>query len=137
MADHRVGLPRLLIIRDNPTLLDLPPGGRVTVDFQWVAGLGESDGAVQAGGLATVRSVPRVHPRLGTLRAGRRGPSSPGSRDPQGPDPGAGRAGTGGLRKLQFAERGAARGKSGAFRVCYAVFPEFGTVALVMVFGKN
>ena len=45
--------------------------------------------------------------------------------------------GTGGLRKLRFVEPGAARGKSGAFRVCYAVFPEFGTVALAVVFGKN
>ncbi len=32
---------------------------------------------------------------------------------------------------------GAGRGKSGAYRVCYAVFPEFGTVALAVVFGKN
>jgi hypothetical protein len=45
--------------------------------------------------------------------------------------------GTGGLRKLRFVEPGAGRGKSGAFRVCYAVFPEFGTVALAVVFGKN
>ncbi len=45
--------------------------------------------------------------------------------------------GTGGLRKLRFVEPGAARGNSGAFRVCYAVFPEFGTVALAVVFGKN
>ena len=45
--------------------------------------------------------------------------------------------GTGGLRKLRFVEPGAPRGKSGAFRVCYAVFPEFGTVALVVVFGKK
>jgi hypothetical protein len=45
--------------------------------------------------------------------------------------------GTGGLRKLRFAKPGAARGKSGAFRICYAVFPDFGTVDLVVVFGKN
>ena len=45
--------------------------------------------------------------------------------------------GTGGLRKLRFVEPGAARGKSGAFRICYAVFPEFGTVALAVVFGKS
>jgi len=45
--------------------------------------------------------------------------------------------GTGGLRKLRYVEPGAARGKRGAFRVCYAVFPEFGTVALAVVFGKN
>jgi hypothetical protein len=45
--------------------------------------------------------------------------------------------GTGGLRKVRFVEPGAGRGKSGAYRVCYAVFPEFGTVALAVVFGKN
>lgn len=45
--------------------------------------------------------------------------------------------GTGGLRKVRFVEPGARRGKSGAYRVCYAVFPEFGTVALAVVFGKN
>jgi hypothetical protein len=45
--------------------------------------------------------------------------------------------GTGGLRKLRFVEPGAGRGKSGAFRVCYAAFPEFGTLALAVVFGKN
>jgi hypothetical protein len=45
--------------------------------------------------------------------------------------------GTGGLRKVRYVEPGAGRGKSGAFRVCYAVFPEFGTVALAVVFGKS
>lgn len=45
--------------------------------------------------------------------------------------------GTGGLRKLRFAAPGSGRGRSGAFRVCYVDFPEFGTMALVVVFGKN
>ena len=45
--------------------------------------------------------------------------------------------GTGGLRKLRFTAPGSGRGKSGAYRVCYVYFPEFGTVALVVVFGKN
>jgi hypothetical protein len=45
--------------------------------------------------------------------------------------------GTGGLRKLRFTAPGSGRGKSGAYRVCYVSFPDFGTVALVVVFGKN
>ena len=45
--------------------------------------------------------------------------------------------GTGGLRKIRFAAPGSGRGRSGAYRVCYVDFPEFGTVALVVVFGKN
>ena len=45
--------------------------------------------------------------------------------------------GTGGLRKIRFAGRKSARGKSGAYRICYACFPEFGTIALAIVFGKN
>lgn len=45
--------------------------------------------------------------------------------------------GTGGLRKIRYAGRGVAKGKSGANRVCYVLYPEFGTVALVAVFGKN
>ena len=44
---------------------------------------------------------------------------------------------TGGLRKLRFAPPGSSRGKSGAFRVCYAYFQAFGTVALFVAFGKN
>jgi mRNA-degrading endonuclease RelE of RelBE toxin-antitoxin system len=44
--------------------------------------------------------------------------------------------GTGGLRKIRFSEPGSGRGRSGAYRVCYASFPEFGTVALVVIFGK-
>jgi hypothetical protein len=45
--------------------------------------------------------------------------------------------GTGGLRKLRFAVPGSGRGRRGAYRVCYVDFPEFGTVTLVVVFGKN
>lgn len=45
--------------------------------------------------------------------------------------------GTGGLRKLRFAPPGSGRGKRGAYRVCYAHILEFGTVALVVAFGKN
>ena len=44
---------------------------------------------------------------------------------------------TGGLRKLRFTPPDAGRGKSGAYRVCYAYFPAFGTVALFVAFGKN
>jgi mRNA-degrading endonuclease RelE of RelBE toxin-antitoxin system len=44
---------------------------------------------------------------------------------------------TSGLRKLRFAPSGLGRGKSGAYRVCYAYFPAFGTVALFVAFGKN
>jgi hypothetical protein len=46
-------------------------------------------------------------------------------------------AGTGGLRKVRFAGRRSARGKSGAYRICYVYFPEFGTIALAVVFGKK
>jgi mRNA-degrading endonuclease RelE of RelBE toxin-antitoxin system len=45
--------------------------------------------------------------------------------------------GTGGLRKIKFAGLRAARGKSGAYRICYVHFPEFGTVALAVIFGKR
>jgi hypothetical protein len=44
---------------------------------------------------------------------------------------------TGGLRKLRFAPPGSGRGKSGAYRVRYAYFPAYGTIALFVVFGKN
>ena len=40
-------------------------------------------------------------------------------------------------RKIRYAGRGVAKGKSGANRVCYVLYPEFGTVALVAVFGKK
>lgn len=44
---------------------------------------------------------------------------------------------TGGLRKLRFSPPGSTRGKSGAYRVCYAHFPAYGTVALFVAFGKT
>jgi mRNA-degrading endonuclease RelE of RelBE toxin-antitoxin system len=44
---------------------------------------------------------------------------------------------TGGLRKLRFTPPNSAKGKSGAYRVCYAYFPAYGTVALFVAFGKN
>ncbi len=45
--------------------------------------------------------------------------------------------GTGGLRKLRFVPPGESRGKRGAYRVCYAYFQAFGTVALFVAFGKG
>jgi hypothetical protein len=53
------------------------------------------------------------------------------------PDRGPVIEGTGGLRKLRFTPPGSARGKSGAYRVRYAFFPAFGTIALFVAFGKN
>jgi hypothetical protein len=44
---------------------------------------------------------------------------------------------TGGLRKLRFIPPGSGKGKSGAYRICYAYFPSFGTVALFAAFAKN
>jgi hypothetical protein len=44
--------------------------------------------------------------------------------------------GTGGLRKIRYNEPESSRGKRGAYRVCYVLFPEFGTIALVAVFDK-
>ena len=45
--------------------------------------------------------------------------------------------GTGGLRKLRFAPPGSGKGRSGSYRICYAFFPAYGTIALFVVFGKN
>lgn len=45
--------------------------------------------------------------------------------------------GTGGLRKLRFSPEGWQVGKSGALRVCYAYFQEFGLVALVTAYEKS
>ena len=45
--------------------------------------------------------------------------------------------GTRGLRKLRFAEPGSHRGKSGSYRIGYAYFPDYHTVLLVTVWGKN
>jgi mRNA-degrading endonuclease RelE of RelBE toxin-antitoxin system len=43
----------------------------------------------------------------------------------------------GGLRKLRFTPPGSGKGKRGAYRVCYAYYPQYGTVALFVAFGKN
>jgi hypothetical protein len=53
------------------------------------------------------------------------------------PEQGAVIAGTGGLRKLRFSPSGSGRGQSGSYRVCYAHFPAYGTIALFVAFGKN
>ena len=45
--------------------------------------------------------------------------------------------GTGGLRKLRFSGRKSTRGKSGANRVCYVHFPEFGTIALAVSLART
>jgi hypothetical protein len=45
--------------------------------------------------------------------------------------------GTGGVRKIRFAPPGEERGKSGAYRVCYAYFARRGMVFLLTVYGKN
>jgi mRNA-degrading endonuclease RelE of RelBE toxin-antitoxin system len=44
---------------------------------------------------------------------------------------------SGGLRKLRFGDPHSHRGKSGAFRVCYAYFEQYRTVALITIFGKK
>jgi len=46
--------------------------------------------------------------------------------------PGAGR-----LRKIRFEDSHSNRGKSGAYRICYVYFEEYGSVWLVTLFGKN
>lgn len=53
------------------------------------------------------------------------------------PDAGAVMAGTGGLRKVRYAPPSWRTGKSGALRVCYVVFPNFGVCYLVALFPKN
>lgn len=45
--------------------------------------------------------------------------------------------GTGGLRKTRFAPPSWHTGKSGATRVCYAIFPEFQRIYFVDIYGKN
>lgn len=45
--------------------------------------------------------------------------------------------GTGGLRKQRFSPPGWDRGKSGALRVAYVHYEEFGNVLLVAVYPKN
>ena len=46
-------------------------------------------------------------------------------------------AGTGGVRKIRFAPPSWNTGKSGATRVCYALFSVIETVYLLTIFGKN
>ncbi len=45
--------------------------------------------------------------------------------------------GTGGLRKIRFAPPRWQTGKSGALRICYVYFEEFGIVYLVVVYRKG
>ena len=45
--------------------------------------------------------------------------------------------GTGGLRKCRFSPPGLNLSKREAFRICYALFLEYGTVLLVTAYGKN
>jgi len=53
------------------------------------------------------------------------------------PEAGAAMSGTGGLRKVRFAPPSQRRGKSGAYRVCYAYFRFGQTVLLAAVFAKS
>ncbi|HZK81588.1 MAG TPA: hypothetical protein VFC46_10985 [Humisphaera sp.] len=46
-------------------------------------------------------------------------------------------AGTGGVRKILFAPPSWNTGKSGATRVCYALFASIDAVYLLTIFGKN
>jgi mRNA-degrading endonuclease RelE of RelBE toxin-antitoxin system len=45
--------------------------------------------------------------------------------------------GTGGLRKIRFAPARSGKGKSGGIRVGYAYLEEYGTVLLIVAYGKN
>lgn len=45
--------------------------------------------------------------------------------------------GAGGLRKVRFAPPSSRRGKTGATRVCYVAYPEYGLVYLVTFFEKK
>jgi hypothetical protein len=45
--------------------------------------------------------------------------------------------GTGGLRKVRLSQESSNRSKRDSFRVCYALFPDYGIVLLITVFGKN
>jgi hypothetical protein len=44
-------------------------------------------------------------------------------------------SGTGGLRKIRFGNENS--GKSGASRICYAYFPEYSIVLMVLAYGKS
>ncbi len=52
------------------------------------------------------------------------------------PEAGAIVVGTGGLRKVRFAPPSRRSGKSGAYRVGYAHFPDSGVVLLLAIFAK-
>jgi mRNA-degrading endonuclease RelE of RelBE toxin-antitoxin system len=45
--------------------------------------------------------------------------------------------GTGGVRKIRFADPKSNRGKSGGYRVCYAYFEECRIVLLMQIYPKN
>jgi hypothetical protein len=45
--------------------------------------------------------------------------------------------GTNGLRKIRFVPQGQGRGKSGAYRACFAYFARRGMVFLLTAYGKN
>jgi hypothetical protein len=45
--------------------------------------------------------------------------------------------GTGGVRKIRFRTPGSGKGKSRAYRVCYAHFPDVGALVMVVIFGKK
>lgn len=45
--------------------------------------------------------------------------------------------GTGGLRKMRFTDDSTDTGKSGGARICYAYFPEYCIVLMVMAYAKN
>lgn len=53
------------------------------------------------------------------------------------PESGVVMQGTGGLRKIRFAPPTWHTGKSGATRVCYVVYQQFGQCLLTMIFLKN
>jgi len=52
------------------------------------------------------------------------------------PEAGAVMAGTGGLRKIRFSPPSRHSGKSGAYRVTYALFPAARVILLVSIFAK-
>ena len=46
-------------------------------------------------------------------------------------------AGTGGVRKVRFADSRDNRGKSGSYRACYFYLTDDGRVYMISLFGKN
>ena len=42
-----------------------------------------------------------------------------------------------GIRKLRFSKKARSKGKSGAYRVYYAMIPEYGTVLLMAIVSKS